>query len=137
MSKAPPFGAAAEPEADPLSVSLVSFCTSRKKLALRRNLERTISGALPPVGAGPDKPEDLPEPSCKRAGGLGAEPPTQRACRPQAYHRSAPFSFGSTNFSASMPTSIMASSGSKVVKFCIHIPGARRKRDTGPSWPPT
>ena len=52
MSEAPPLGAAAEPEADPLSVSLVSFCTSRKKLALRRNLGRTIRGALPPAGAG-------------------------------------------------------------------------------------
>ena len=47
MSKAPPLGAEAEPEAHPLSVSLVSFCTSRKKLALRRNLGRTIRGALP------------------------------------------------------------------------------------------
>ena len=34
VSKAPPFGAEAEPESHPLSVSLVSFCTSRKKLAL-------------------------------------------------------------------------------------------------------
>ena len=33
------------------------------------------------------------------------------------YHASSPFTSGSTSFSAVMPTSIMESSGSKVVKF--------------------
>ena len=40
------------------------------------------------------------------------------------YHRSAPSSSGSTAWTAAIPTSIMESSGSLVVKFCIHMPGA-------------
>ena len=36
---------------------------------------------------------------------------------------------------ALMPTSIMESSGSKVVKFCSHSPGAINTRGMGPSWP--
>ena len=44
------------------------------------------------------------------------------------YHLSLPFSSGSTSFTASMATSSMESSGSLVVKFCIHMPGADRIR---------
>ena len=40
------------------------------------------------------------------------------------YHLSLPSCSGSTRVSASMPTSIMESSGSFVVKYCSHIPGA-------------
>ncbi len=54
-----------------------------------------------------------------------------------SHHRSFPFSSGITSFMASMATSIMESSGSLVVKFCIHIPGLARKLVTGLSWPPT
>ena len=42
------------------------------------------------------------------------------------YHLSAPSCSGRTAFTAVMATSIMESSGSLVVKFCIHIPGADR-----------
>ena len=45
-----------------------------------------------------------------------------------SYHLSLPFSFGSTSFTASMATSSMESSGSLVVKFCIHMPGADKIR---------
>ena len=48
-----------------------------------------------------------------------------------SYHRSLPFSAGMTRFIASIATSIMESSGSLVVKFCIHIPGRARKLVTG------
>ena len=53
------------------------------------------------------------------------------------HHRSFPFSSGITNFIASMATPIMESSGSLVVKFCIHMPGRARKLVSGLSWPPT
>ena len=53
------------------------------------------------------------------------------------YHRSSPSFSGRTSVSASMPTSIMESSGSWVVKFCSHIPGADRIRVTTLSWAPT
>ena len=42
------------------------------------------------------------------------------------HQASLPFSSGRTSFRASMATSSMESSGSKVVKFCIHMPGAVR-----------
>ena len=53
------------------------------------------------------------------------------------YHRSAPASSGRTSFSASMPTSSMESSGSLVVKFWNHMPGAVRIRVSQLSWRPT
>ena len=46
------------------------------------------------------------------------------------YQVSLPFSSGKTSFRASMATSSMESSGSKVVKFCSHIPGADSTRVT-------
>ena len=46
------------------------------------------------------------------------------------YQASLPFSSGRTSFRASMATSSMESSGSKVVKFCSHIPGADSTRVT-------
>ena len=52
-------------------------------------------------------------------------------------HSSFPSSAGMTRFMASMATSIMESSGSKVVKFCIQRPGLAKKFVTGLSWPPT
>ena len=85
---------------------LVSFCAHKKKLAVRRNLTGPGGQECPLVAA--------------RATAL-------------AHHLSAPFSLGSTCLSASMPTSIMESSGSKVVKFCIHMPGARSARHSQPS----
>ena len=42
------------------------------------------------------------------------------------HHASLPFSLGRTNSSERMAHSIMLSSGSLVVKFCIHRPGAVR-----------
>ena len=57
--------------------------------------------------------------------------------RQQYYHLSLPFSSGKTNVSASMATSSMESSGSKVVKFCSHIPGADSARVKALSWRPT
>ena len=54
-----------------------------------------------------------------------------------AYHLSLPCSAGSTSFMASMATSSMESSGSLVVKFCIHMPGADRMRVSLLSWAPT
>lgn len=53
------------------------------------------------------------------------------------YQASFPCSSGSTSFKASMATSSMESSGSLVVKFCSHIPGADRIRVTALSWRPT
>ena len=52
------------------------------------------------------------------------------------YQASSPFTSGSTSSRARMPTSIMESSGSKVVKFCSHRPGAVKILVTGPSWRP-
>ena len=52
-------------------------------------------------------------------------------------HASLPSWAGMTRFMASMATSIMESSGSKVVKFCIQRPGRARKLVIGLSWPPT
>ena len=52
------------------------------------------------------------------------------------YQASSPFTSGSTSSRARMPTSIMESSGSKVVKFCSHRPGAVKTLVTGPSWRP-
>ena len=46
------------------------------------------------------------------------------------YHSSSPCLLGRTRVRASMATSSMESSGSKVVKFCIHRPGADRMRVT-------
>ena len=46
------------------------------------------------------------------------------------YQASLPFSEGKTSFRASMATSSIESSGSKVVKFCSHIPGADSTRVT-------
>ena len=64
---------------------------------------------------------------------IGSELPLllqQRAARVEKqvgvflYHRSSPSFSGRTSVSASMPTSIMESSGSLVVRYCSHIPGA-------------
>ena len=52
------------------------------------------------------------------------------------YQRSAPSSSGSTASTAAMATSIMESSGSLVVKFCSHMPGADRARVKPLSWRP-
>ena len=57
--------------------------------------------------------------------GLG-RPPHQSAVG--RYHWSAPAFSGITSSRARMATSIMESSGSLVVKFCIHMPGAVRMR---------
>ena len=64
-------------------------------------------------------------------------PHSRRAAFRRLHHRSLPFSAGITRFMASMATSIMESSGSLVVKFCIHRPGLAKKAVTGLSWPPT
>ena len=59
---------------------------------------------------------------------------TQRTARFQIklavpfYHRSLPFSSGMTSSSALMATSIMESSGSFVVKYWNHMPGAESAR---------
>ena len=53
------------------------------------------------------------------------------------YHLSAPSSSGRTRVSASMATSIMESSGSLVVKFWNHMPGAVRIRVNQLSCRPT
>ena len=55
---------------------------------------------------------------------------------PVPYQASSPCFSGRTSSSALMPTSIMESSGSKVVKFCSHRPGATRMRVMGPSCRP-
>ncbi len=52
------------------------------------------------------------------------------------YHASSPLTSGRTRVRARMATSSVESSGSKVVKFCIHIPGAERMRVTGLSCRP-
>ena len=64
---------------------------------------------------------------------LGRRCAAGRQPRPVAdlYQASLPFSSGITRFIASMATSSMESSGSLVVKFCIHIPGRARKFVTG------
>ena len=46
------------------------------------------------------------------------------------HQASLPFSSGRTSFRASMATSSIESSGSKVVKFCSHMPGADSTRVT-------
>ena len=53
------------------------------------------------------------------------------------YHVSLPSSSGRTSLSASMATSSMESSGSFVVKFCSHMPGAESTRVTMLSCRPT
>ena len=67
--------------------------------------------------------------------GRGASPPSPR--RGDLYQASFPFSSGSTSSSDRMAHSIMLSSGSKVVKFCIHSPGAVRKWARALSLRPT
>ena len=57
--------------------------------------------------------------------------------RGDLYQASLPFSSGSTSSSDRMAHSIMLSSGSKVVKFCIHSPGAVRKWARALSLRPT
>ena len=53
------------------------------------------------------------------------------------YHRSSPSFSGRTSVSASMPTSSMESSGSFVVRYCSHMPGADSARVSQLSWRPT
>ena len=53
------------------------------------------------------------------------------------HQASSPLCSGRTSVSASMATSSMESSGSKVVKFCIHIPGADSTRVSALSCRPT
>ena len=56
---------------------------------------------------------------------------------PGIYQASLPFSEGSTSSKERMAHSIIPSSGSLVVKFCIHIPGAVSSRLRPLSWRPT
>ena len=68
--------------------------------------------------------------SCKQAGCLIVLQQHKPAARIQIkfgillYQRSSPSLSGRTAVTAAIPTSIILSSGSLVVKFCIHIPGA-------------
>lgn len=70
-------------------------------------------------------------------GGQQHFPGLQVKVRQLFYHRSAPSCSGSTAFTAAMPTSIMESSGSLVVKYWNHIPGAVSTRLRALSCRPT
>ena len=65
----------------------------------------------------------------RQAASLLAENPAGIFAR-VLYQASFPCSEGNTNFRASIATSSMESSGSKVVKFCSHMPGADSTRVT-------
>ena len=85
-------------------------------------------------------PPGNPGPAC---GGPWALPIRSGVCRSYApalrasyYQASSPLFSGSTNSRALMPTSIIESSGSKVVKFWSHRPGATKIRVTNPSCRP-
>ena len=79
------------------------------------------------------KPRPSPRFPAPRTGRLTAPPRAGGIF----YQASLPFSSGSTSSSDRMAHSIMLSSGSKVVKFCIHRPGAVRKWARALSLRPT